>query len=250
MVYTTFPKPPITEAIFDIKIDVLEKHKLDDLLFLHDKIKAKYPIKDEKFQWQTGFEVKPGLAPKISQHSGELLGYLFRSSDKKNIVQSRLDGYTFNILNYNNWNSFQSEAKENWKLYCEIAKPKKITRLALRYINKIYIPMPIVNLEEYIITLPKVANKLEEYKWSNYLMKVEIENLNIKAKAIIAQTLEEIIYVNNQQFLPLIFDIDVFRIDNIDTNSDIVWQIFKELRLFKNEVFFESITEKTKELFY
>jgi uncharacterized protein (TIGR04255 family) len=51
------------------------------------------------------------------------------------------------------------------------------------------------------------------------------------------------------QKLPLIFDIDVIKKANYTKKESGMWNDFNLLRRFKNEIFFNSITEKTKELF-
>jgi len=51
------------------------------------------------------------------------------------------------------------------------------------------------------------------------------------------------------QKLSLIFDIDVFRQVEYNKNMNEIWNDFDKLRNFKNDIFFNSITDKTKELF-
>ena len=51
------------------------------------------------------------------------------------------------------------------------------------------------------------------------------------------------------QKLSLIFDIDVSRAVVYIDNKEEIWRDFEKLRIFKNEIFFKSITDKTKELF-
>jgi len=51
------------------------------------------------------------------------------------------------------------------------------------------------------------------------------------------------------QKLPFILDIDVFQETLSSADEPEIWERFKRLRVFKNDIFFQSITEKTKELF-
>jgi uncharacterized protein (TIGR04255 family) len=44
-------------------------------------------------------------------------------------------------------------------------------------------------------------------------------------------------------------DIDVFREVSLEPDSEKIWEILEELRNIKNNIFFKSITQKTKELF-
>jgi len=64
--------------------------------------------------------------------------------------------------------------------------------------------------------------------------------------AVITQTMEAVTDANK---LPLIFDIDVFRVAAFEVKDEGVWQVFEKLRDLKNNIFFKSITPKAKELF-
>lgn len=77
-------------------------------------------------------------------------------------------------------------------------------------------------------------------------MQIVIQNPEMQATAIITQTMEK--PAENRR-LPLILDIDVFKETVYVDNKEEIWNDFEKLRIFKNEIFFNSITEKTKELF-
>jgi uncharacterized protein (TIGR04255 family) len=96
--HITFPNPPITAALKDIRVDPPKEMTLDNLILFYDEVKNRFPLKEEKVRWRTGFRVAPGDVPQISEHVAGIDGYLFRSSDRTKIVQSRLDGFTFNKL--------------------------------------------------------------------------------------------------------------------------------------------------------
>jgi uncharacterized protein (TIGR04255 family) len=114
----------------------------------------------------------------------------------------------------------------------------------LRYINRIEIPLPIKDFKEYILGIPDIPPKLPQ-ELAHFFIQFTILNRNIEANAIITLTMEE--PTNNK--LPIIFDIDVFR-DNIYMNNETkIWDDFESLRIFKNDIFFNSITKKTEELF-
>jgi uncharacterized protein (TIGR04255 family) len=67
----------------------------------------------------------------------------------------------------------------------------------------------------------------------------------IFAKAIIIQTMEN--PANNK--LPIIFDINVFREATLKFNKTEIWGEFEKLHVFKNDIFLNSLTKKSKELF-
>ena len=161
-------------------------------------------------------------------------------------MQARLDGFTFNKLKpYEKWEIFFKEARTLWDLYIKAANPLKITRIALRYVNRIEIPLPVSDFKEYIKTIPEIAPSLP-YKLERFFMQFVMPNNEIEATAIITQTIEP--PAPNQK-RPLIFDIDVWKLTDYKGNTEEMWEVFEKLRMFKNEIFNESITEKAKELF-
>jgi len=242
-----FPKPPITEAVLDIRVELPQDVDLNTLSLIHNEINACFPLKEERFSWKGGFQVRKGAAPEILQPSGGPDGYLFRSPDKNKVVQVRTEGFTFNKLKpYERWSTFSSEAKELWQVFAKIAKPKTITRLALRYVNRIEIPLPINNLKEYVLTLPEISPGLDNTVQS-YFMTLEVVSPKIDICGTIIQTFKPIQEVS--KILPLIFDIDVYKKIKLEPLDNKVWDVMEELRQFKNKVFLESLTEKAKELF-
>lgn len=243
--HIVFPNSPITEAIIDIRVELPEDITLAKLGTFHDYVMERFPEKQERISFTAGFKISQD-GPEPLSTSGMPDGYLFSSPSGKKIVQARLDGFTFNKLKpYENWELFNSEAHDLWNIYLELANPVKITRIALRYINRIEIPLPMKDFKEYILTVPEIAPELPQ-GLSNFFMRLEIPNPAIETTAIITQTMETL---TDDQRLPFIFDIDVFQSKAYSGNKTEMWEEFEKLRLFKNEIFFNSVTGKTKELF-
>lgn len=242
--YTTYPNAPITEALLDIRVELSKEVTLSKLEAFHNDIKNHFPEKQQRISIKAGFKLSQGT-PESIPITGGPDGYLFKSPADKKIVQVRLDGFTFNKLKpYENWDIFCSEARQLWDIYFGITNPIKTTRIALRYINRIEIPLPIKDFKEYILTTPEIAPKLPQ-ALSHFFMQLVIPNPDIEANAIITQTMEN--PTGNR--LPLILDIDVSRETNYTDNTVEMWNEFKKLRSFKNEIFINTITKKAEELF-
>lgn len=242
-----FPNPPIIEALLDIRVNLPKEITLDTLATFQDDIKERFPTRKESYKWEGGVEFQAGTTPKLMPPSGGCIGYLFRAPDDKEIVQARLDGYTFNKLKpYSKWEEFSSEAKELWERYVRVAKPVNVIRLALRYINKIELPLPIKDFKEYILTIPEIAPDIPN-TLSGFFTRLVISNPEIQANAVITETMEKI--DEKARILPFIFDIDVSRDFIFEPQSEEIWRTFNELRQFKNQVFLNSMTDKTKEFF-
>ena len=249
MVETTrFPNAPITEALLDIRVTLPAQTDLAKLATLHDAIKQKYPSKQERLAWRGHVEIKASPVPEVSQSAtGEPDGYLFTSVDGRQVVQARLDGFTFSRLKpYDKWTTLRDEAQELWQHYVRIASPETVTRVALRYINRIEIPIPMRDFKDYILTTPEIAPDLPQGLGS-FFMRLVIQDPNAQAVAIVTETMEPIDESRNR--LPLIFDIDVFRMAAFNIQDNAMWEVFEYLHDLKNDIFFKSITLKAKELF-
>ena len=216
------------------------------LLSFQNEISDKFPIKKDRHKWQGGFKFAEGAQPAMVDTLHEIDGYLFNSSTGNKIVQARMDGFTFNKLKpYTRWEEFSAEALSLWKLYIKIARPEMITRLALRYINRIEIPLPMNEFNEYVLTYPEVGPNIPK-GISDYLFRLVIPNMNAGSNAVITQSIDKSRPLTER--LPLIFDIDVFKNVKLSPQHDIM-EIMNELRNFKNQIFLNSLTDKTKELF-
>lgn len=244
--YTVFPNAPITEAVIDIKTQLPEETDLKRLESFHDHIKERFPEKQEQRFIKAGFKLSQKDTPITLPTKTGTQGYLFRSLKEKKVVQSKIDGFAFNKLKpYENWESFRSEGRELWELYSETVNPIKVIRIGLRYINRIEVPLPFNDFSDYLFTNPQIAPNLPQAV-SHFFMRLEVPNPDIEATAIITQTMDK---PTTAQRLPLILDIDVFRITEYLGKAEDMWEAFEKLRDFKNDIFFNSVTEKAKELF-
>ena len=101
------------------------------------------------------------------------------------------------------------------------------------------------DFKDYILTVPEIAPNVPQ-ALAHFFMRLVIPNPEIQATAVIVETMET--PIDNQR-LSLILDIDVWRETVYENNQPEMWDDFERLRVFKNNIFFNSITEKTKELF-
>ena len=245
---TQLPHAPITEAILDIRVKLPPGVELTTLATFQDALKHRYPSKQERVTWRGHIEIKASPVSQVSQSAaGGPDGYLFTSIDGRQVVQARLDGFGFSRLKpYDKWETLRDEARELWQHYVLIASPESVTRVALRYINRIEIPLPMRDFKDYIRTTPEIAPDLPQ-ELENFFMRLVIPDPKTKAVTIVTETVEPIGEASDR--LPLILDIDVFRMAAFKPDEHPMWETFEHLRILKNEVFFKSITPKAKELF-
>lgn len=235
---------PIKEAIIDIQINRSSNFNIKELEPLYLEFKDRYPNFDVLNESVLG--LGRGQNNLVTTSVGhKQIGYKYTSEDEKNIVQFRDNGFTFSRLDpYREWEDMSAESRALWDIYKKSCGSCSIKRIATRFINILRIPLPITDFSEYLTAPPIVPEELPQ-GISSYLSRIVIQNPEIDATAIVTQALDSA----EQGHAPITFDIDVFKTCEYSTDEEIHWEILDKLRTFKNQIFFESITEKMVGLF-
>lgn len=234
-------KAPITEALVDIRVKLRPDADFSTLESTYVSFAKEYPEKRERIRAESKFDIKT----RTFETASDVDGYLCTSSDKKQVVQVRLDGFSFSRLKpYVTWEDLHSEADRLWQLYVRHVSPELVTRVALRYINRLEIPLPMRDFSDYLTAPPIVPQNLPQGLIS-FLTRNVIRAPSLDFTAIISQSLEP---VGVSSVAPVLLDIDVSREAQYSVNAKEIWETIDQMRELKNKIFFESITEKTVEL--
>jgi len=236
---------PIREAIIDLKVaPAVDLTKLEALF---ESLKKTFP-KQELMRLATfGLEFGP-LELRPSRIEGTVHGRRLVSADERYIVQLRVDGFTFSRLPpYEKWEVMREAAKPLWEKFLEHSGAAKVTRAAVRYINVLDLPIPINDFKDYLCAPPEIPQSLPQ-DLGGFFSRIVIVHRELDAAAVVTQALE----TSFEDKVQVILDIDVFREAkqrDWAVNDPSVWDTLERMRNFKNQIFFESITEKTAELF-
>jgi uncharacterized protein (TIGR04255 family) len=106
------------------------------------------------------------------------------------------------------------------------------------------LPLPLRDFKDYVLTVPEVASDLPQ-GLVGFLMRLVLPFPQHECLVIVTETIEEAV----GERLPWILDIDAYVERGWSPESPEIWDVFERLRDVKNEVFFKSLTERTKELF-
>lgn len=238
----TYLNAPIVEAVFDVKVSntiiinpsTFEKYGKTDL--------TDYPISNKIFNVQLQISDKQGTGQ--VGRTTNLLGYVFSNIQGNRKVQFRLDGFSYNMLRpYSNWNDFSTAAFALLKKYIDLAKPNSITRIGLRFINRIDLPLEDQKLEEYIKYHPPIPAGLPK-KLDKFFLQMQIPSNDGISKALISQTFER----SKGGRVPFIIDIDVFQEERLKI-TDPLDEKYNALRDLKNSIFEDLITDNCKQFF-
>ena len=193
-------------------------------------------MKHGQFQFQLE-ENKPFAAKVLTE---EALGVRYEREDGSEVVLLRRNGLTYSILkNYPGWEVLREAARDAWQDFLTVSGPVNVSRLAVRYINTVNIPLG-ADYDDYLTTGPRVP-KLVPPVVGGFMQRVLVPIEPDSATAIITQTLEIP--------APAVLDIDVFTECSLEGASADIWSRLEKLRNIANRIFFSSLTEKVIQSF-
>lgn len=237
-----YSKAPITEALVDIRVTLPGEITVADLARVDIGEEIGYSQRRNRFaiEGQIAIGEQVGTATRQTH-----VGYDFLSGDERQIVQVRLDGFTFSRLApYDRWETFRKEAHRLWKLYQAVAEPVSVTRVAVRYINRLDLPLPLEDFKDYLRTVPEVSPDLPQ-GLSGLLMQLAIPQEDIGALLLLNEAL---LPSPDPDTVSILLDIDLFRELETSIDEEELWRTLDQFRVRKNDVFEACITEQTREL--
>lgn len=245
--YINLKNAPIVEALVDFRVKPGAGLDVQKLSTIAESLKERYPNKKEIRQFLAQIRIGEGDAPAQSSTQTPV-GYRLESKDSRFVLQAQLTGFTLSRLKpYETWESLIDEARFTWEAYVKVAGPSSIARVAVRYINRVEIPLAALgNFEDFLTGGPNVPEDLPQGV-AEFLSRVVIRDPETDAAIIITQALEPENAANGT--LPVILDIDVFKPAEFPVESEVYWELLDKFRVLKNKVFFSSLTPKALELF-
>lgn len=242
-----YENPPITEAIIDIRVKLPEDFMLEQLPEDFGSFLLSYP--DKKWMTKQEGEIlfESDSEPKFSSISKKV-GIALTSEDQERIAQFRIDGFTLSQLRpYRGWAKFKKDSEEAWNAYRNIFTPARVSRLAVRFINRLDLPLQDGRLEfeDYLKTYPELSPDFAK-DMGGFFMKLLIPRPDYASDVILQQG---VMNSSESNVVSILLDIDAFREIDEEASSPEIWNIFDALRNLKNEAFKHSITERTEELF-
>lgn len=248
--YPTLAKPPIKEAILQLLVLPSDTYEQDLLKIFVEKESDKYPNnapqKETLIQFISGEE---------GQHAGVtnkgVNGYKITSEDGQNIAQvfkdrlavSRLDSYT-------TWDDLLAETQRLWGVYIKNFRPQKVATLSVRYINQFMLPPEMKSFEDYLDSTPNIPDVLPQ-GLATFYVNYKLPDPDMGAVASVQLLFEGVKFdeESKEPRLPIVLDIDIFMRLEVASDAAEIWDGFSKLRDFKNEIFFETLKEKTLEMF-
>lgn len=241
-----YTNPSITEALIDLRAEISSEVTLSTLKDVQRSVELEYPVCQQVMALQGEFQPGEGESLEAkAKASQSYLGYRFSSSDGKQLFQARFDGFTFNRLApYDRWETFRDEARRLWRIYWAAVNPKIVRRIAVRYINRLDLPLPLNDFKDYLRTVPEISPDLPQ-GLRDYFMQIQIPQDDLNGMLVLNQA---IIPPFSDNVVSVVLDIDLYSDVELSANEDAYWEFLEQLRIRKNEIFEACITDSTRRL--
>jgi uncharacterized protein (TIGR04255 family) len=239
-------KPPIVEAVIDIRFNVPETTKLTDLRAVCEFFAAELPSFEERNTGSAKIELRGAEGIKIESTPPEISHFVrtnrTASSPATRSIAIQRDGITVSHANnYGGWDELITLTCCLFEQFVQVANPIATIRLGTRYINKIELPDTTVDLDSYFICGPKIPPKVPQRVFEFY-HRTGIVAEPPSLKAWINQYTVKI----GDDISPfVILDIDVFQSERYAPIWNDIAQPSEKIHDLKNRLFFGSLTDFT-----
>lgn len=195
-----YKNAPIIESVCEFQF---ERDSAWDLVtpgLVYEKLKGTFPIRRPA----KALSVEISAGPEETQKQVKATDRIhFLRKDEKALVQVGPHLVAINHLKpYPSWQEFLPLVKKGFGAYCEVVEPKSIHHVGLRYINKIEIPTPSIEMQDYFQFHPLVGPNLPQdhgpfivgigvpYEDSRDILKIELTSASAETPDNLAAMLD------------------------------------------------------------
>jgi uncharacterized protein (TIGR04255 family) len=241
-----YDRAPIAEAVIDIQAALKPPPSLRDLEKFSGHLRDRLPLMQAINSFAVNFAADSENGGIQSNASAAQLGYRLSSETNDRILQVRKNGVAYSHMPpYSNWEQFLSEVRPLWDLYSNTFAIESLTRLAVRFINRLQVQTG-VDVDSYLTIGPRIPDAVSTHVTGFFTQLVlPVMALGPEYKTIINVGIEP---GTAPDSTGLLLDIDVFREQSSPLGPDQLWHELELLRQHKNKVFEASITDKVREM--
>jgi uncharacterized protein (TIGR04255 family) len=240
-------KAPIIEALIDIRVERVGTATPETFRELKTVLADRYPVAKDLSRSTATIEIQGAkVLTEVDQLGFQ--GVRLDARDGKTVAQFRTDGFTLNRLKpYEDWQTIWEEGRRLWPLYVEHVKPTGATRLALRYINRLELPLePREDFDLYLTAPPKIPDGLPQ-NLSDFVIRLHLHEPSADLSAVVTQGLAPIRTWDAP--VKVLLDIDAYRANSFGVDVSEIEPVFEQLHKFKNSIFFSFVTDRTLDLY-
>ncbi|MBI5879105.1 MAG: TIGR04255 family protein [Chloroflexi bacterium] len=163
---------PIVEALCEFRFVPSQPWDWTVPGLVYDKVKADFPHKQQQNVLQVEMHAEADTVGQTVK--GGMARMQFLRQDKRGLLQVGPDLLIVNQLKpYAHWAQFKEMVGRGLQVYRQVAEPKALARIGLRYINRIEIPLSEVQIEEYMVAVPHIPATVPQV-FASWIVRVEI----------------------------------------------------------------------------
>lgn len=239
-------RAPITEALVDIQVENAEL-SLSGLSQAFEDLNFGYYLKGQIAQRKFEFRLTSDGQPAETTAESEQIGLRLHSDDEKYVAQCRVNGFTLSRLPpYEDWQALVHETRRLWNIYRERTAPKRVVRVATRFINNLQLPLQHgESFQKYLTKFADVPEDMPQ-ALTAFFQRFQLKDVSTGASVNLTLALDPVSFSGP---VPVIIDIDAFYVENLEPGNDKLWQMVEDLRNLKNRCFFGALTDSALELY-
>ena len=238
-------RPPIVEALVDLRAQVPGDPEM--FKALADDLKDEFPKKELRRDFETKIEIREGKVVIPHFDSSAFGGVRVANADDTIYAQFRPNGFTLNNMKtYLGGDQLIGKALMLWESLVERAEPEIVSRVALRFINRLELPLAEGDEFSQYLTCPPELPKGAPQLISQFLSRIVGHDEERKATAVVIQQLKK---PRAGRPAAITIDLDVFQVGSFPCDSAALRKILDSLRMLKNETFFSLLTDETARIY-
>ena len=240
-----YPRPPILEAVIGITFEQTLK---DSALATADRrFEKDYALHQENVNVNLRMNTSMGAdnLPVIDTQRQSVKGHRRMNPGNDEVAVLMPDSLTVSQLApYHGWEAFMARFRRDFPLYKRPGVHRVISRVGMRYINRIDIEITgnVVEHERYLNLYPRVPDALGPI--AAYAMQTTFALENIGCLAALNSTPVASPTLRHVSF---IVDIDVYKSSNLPVGDAALFDLLEQMRVEKNRIFEVCITQRARE---
>lgn len=149
-----YPRPPIVEAVIELRFEGGVDWTPEVQACLHDRLRGEYPGTARASQ-QIELQASMSSDGVATSARATLRAMLFPSADGRRLVGLGKGLISVHVLApYPGWEDFSAQASASVSAYLAEVKPDALASAAVRYIDRVKLPANVGPLAEYFVGLP------------------------------------------------------------------------------------------------
>lgn len=242
--FARLTKSPLVEAVLHIQGHPTNEIVPADLRASLDQELTGYTFANELLECTNEITFGKG-GPQNTQTKTDWKGLRYQSADKKQVILFNKDGLVFSRLKpYLSWETFVGQGLAAWQVFKRLAQPDLVRRIGLRMINRIPVPVPEFQIEDYLETAPRTPKGFD-FPYQNFM---HHETLAVPDTPFRVNVVKAIMPAAKGEPGPaIIIDIDTFVTPNEMVEDGGLSDLLVDMRWIKNKIFFGTVTAKTLE---